>query len=74
MLGVGMVLLASPFLLRRWIHGSYERYVRIISGPIPYDNLGGGPFQLMVYFGLFTAGLALTPIALILRSAVENDV
>ena len=74
MLGLGMVLLTSPFLLWWWIHGSYERYVWIISGPYPYDNLDGGPFQLMVYFRLFIGGLVLTSIALILRSALKNDV
>ena len=54
----------SPFLLGWWIHGSYERYAWIISGPYPYGNLGGS-FQLMVYSGLFAAGFVLTPIALI---------
>ncbi|HEV2745223.1 MAG TPA: hypothetical protein VGV91_18855, partial [Rubrobacter sp.] len=47
---------------------SYERYAWIISGPYPYDNLGGGQFQVMVYSGLFAAGFVLTSPALILRS------
>ena len=55
-----------------WIHGSYERYVWIISGLYPYDNLGGGPFQVMVYSGLFAAGFVLTSIALIIRSLLRN--
>ena len=74
MLGLGVMLLASPFLLWWWIHGSYERYVWIISGPYPYDNLGGGPFQLTLYFGLFTAGSVLTSIALIPRPALRDGV
>jgi hypothetical protein len=71
-LGLGTILLASPFLLWWWIHGSYERYVWIISGPYIYDNLGGDPFQVMVYSGLFAAGFGLTSIALILRSLLRN--
>ena len=74
LLGLGTILLASPFLLWWWIHGSYERYVWIISGPYPYDNLGGGPFQVMVYSGLLAAGLVLTSLALILRSLIQNPV
>ena len=74
LLGLGTILLASPFLLWWWTHGSYERYVWIISGPYPYDNLGGGPFQVMVYSGLFAAGFVLTSLALILRSLIQNPV
>jgi hypothetical protein len=36
---LGFVFLASPFLLCWWIYGDYERYVWLISGPYPYDNL-----------------------------------
>ncbi len=72
LLGLGMILLASPILLWWWIHGSYERYVWIISGPYPYDNMGGGPFQVMLYSGLFVAGLVLTSLALILRTFIRN--
>ena len=73
-LGLGAILRASPFLLWWWIHGSCERYVWIISGPYPYGNLGGGPFQVMVYSGLFAAGFVLTSLALILRSLIQNPV
>jgi hypothetical protein len=72
LLGLGAILLASPFFLWWWIHGSYERYVWIISGPYPYDNLGGGPFGVMVYAGLFAAGFVLTSIAPTLRSVLRN--
>jgi hypothetical protein len=74
LLGLGTIFLVSPFLLWWWIHGSYERYVWIISGPYPYDNLGGGPFQVMVYSGLFATGFVLTSLALILRSLIRNPV
>ena len=70
-MGLGAILPASPFLLW-WIHGSYERYVWIISGPYPYDNLDGGPFQVMAYSGLSAAGFVLTSIAPILRSLLRN--
>ena len=72
LLGFGTILLASPFLLWWWIQESYERYVWIIGGPYPYEYLGGGPFQVMVYSGLFAAGFVLTPSALIPRSLLRN--
>ena len=62
--------LASPFL-PWWIHGRNERHVRITRGPYPYDNLGGGPFQV-VYAGLFAAGFVLVSLALVLRSLVRR--
>ena len=71
LLGLGTILLASPFLLWWWIHGSYERYVWIIGGPYPYDNLGG-PFQVVVYPGLFAAGFVPASLALILRPPIRN--
>ena len=55
-----------------WIHSRYECYVWIISGPYPYDNLGGGPFQVMAYSGLSAAGFVMTSIAPILRSLLRN--
>jgi hypothetical protein len=68
-LRLGFVFLVSPFLLLWWIHGDYERYVWIISGPYPYDNFGGGPFQLLMYLRLFWMGLVLTGVAVGLRIA-----
>ena len=72
MLGLGLVFLMSPFLLWWWIHGDYERYVWIISGPFPYDNFGGGPFQLLLYLRLFFVGGVLTGVALGLRVALSR--
>ena len=70
--GGGTIFLVSPFPLWWWIPGSYERYVRIISVPYPYDNLGGGPFRVMVYSGRFAAGFVLTSLALVLRLPIRN--
>ncbi len=64
------MFLASPFLLLWWIHGDYERYVWIISGPYPYDNFGGGPFPLFMYLSLFLIGLSLAAFAVALRVAL----
>ena len=69
-LGLGFVFLASPFLLLWWIHGDCERYVWIISCHYPYDNFGGGPFQLFMYLSLFLIGLSLTAFAVALRVAM----
>ena len=55
---IGIFSLVSPFLLYWWIHGDYERYLWIINGPFPYSHLGGGPFQLQLFAGLFIFGAA----------------
>ena len=68
----GAILLVSLCLSWWWIRGSYERCAWTISGPYPYDNLGGGPFQVMVLSGLFAAGFVLTSLALILRSPIRK--
>lgn len=70
LLGVGFLFLASPFALYWWIHGDYERYVWIISGPPPFDSFGGGPFQALMYGGLFLIGLLLMAMALAVRVAM----
>ncbi len=72
LLGLGLVYLASPCLLWWWIHGDYERYVWIISGPRPYDSFGGGPFQLVMYTTLFLTGLSFTVVALAVRAALRR--
>lgn len=53
----GVVFSTSPLILNWWIHGNYERYLWIINGPEPYSNLGSGPYQLLLYVGLFTIGV-----------------
>jgi len=57
LLGLGLVFILSPFLLNWWIHGSYERYIWIISGPDPYDKFGSDPLQLYMCLGLFFIGV-----------------
>lgn len=55
--GTGIVLTFSPILLYWWIHGDYDRYLWIISGPFPYSHFGSGPFQLVLYGCLFLIGV-----------------
>ena len=69
---MGLVFLAKPFILRWRIHGDYERYVWIISGPRPHDKFGGGPFQLVMYSTLFLTGLSYTVVALAVRAALRR--
>lgn len=59
-LGLGFSFLISPVLLYWFIHGNYERYLWIISGPYPFDGFGSGTFQLALFTGLFIAGAVLT--------------
>jgi len=53
-IGIGICL--SPVVLYWIIHGSYERYMKIIEGPFPLSSFGGGHFQLFMYFFLALAG------------------
>lgn len=70
LLGVGLLFLASPFALFWWIHEDCERYVWIISGPPPFDSFGSGPFQALMYGGLFLIGLLISALALAMKAAV----
>jgi len=67
LLGVGVVFMISPFLLYQWIHGDYERYLWIINGPDPFNKLGSGPYQLVIYLGLLFIGIVITLCALLLK-------
>jgi hypothetical protein len=67
LLGSGVVLLASPAALYWWVHGDYDRYLWIIRGPSPYNQLGGGPFQLWTYVLLLILGLGGISVGLMLR-------
>ncbi len=65
-IGLGIVTLLTPLLLRWWLHGSYERFMWIISGPTPYNQLGSGPVQIWICLislgigiGLFGLGIAI---------------
>lgn len=56
LLSIGMMLLVSPFALYWFIHGDYNRYIWIISGPFPLSYFGGGPFQMAMGLLLFFGG------------------
>ncbi len=51
--------MASPVALYLFIHGEAERKSWIISGPEPFSDFAGGPYQLRMYVGLFAAGVIL---------------
>lgn len=70
--GVGIVFIISPLFLYWWIHGDYDRYLWIIKGPYPYSNLGSASYQLLLYGGLFFAGILFIIIAFILRRILRN--
>jgi hypothetical protein len=57
--GLGVFLFISPAPLYWLIHGSTERYIWLISGPYPFNRLGGGPFQLLLFLALPVGGLLL---------------
>lgn len=67
LLGWGVLLFLSPFLLYWFIHGSQERYIWLISGPPPFNSFGGGPFQIYLYVGLVLLGLVFVSAGLLIR-------
>jgi len=70
--GTGIIFIFSPLLLYWWIYGDYNRYLWIISGPFPYSHFGSGPFQLVLYGGLFLIGILFFTTAFILRKRYPN--
>lgn len=66
--GVGAIFIFSPIFLYWWIHGDYDRYLWIISGPFPYSHFDSGPFQLILGGSLFLSGVLFLIIASILRN------
>jgi len=71
-LGLGVVLVISPVALYWFIHGNYDRYIWIINGPYPFSSLGGGPFQILVYTGLFIIGISLIFIGIVLKTKTRK--
>ncbi|MCH4886689.1 hypothetical protein EZV73_03875 [Acidaminobacter sp. JC074] len=63
-IGFGFILLISPAFLYWFIHGSYDRYVWLLSGPDPFNKLGGGPYQLFLFMGLFSSGVIISILAI----------
>ncbi len=74
LLGLGFILIISPIALYWLIHGNYDRYIWIISGPSPFSSLGGGPFQIFVYTGLFIIGISLTFIGIALKAKARKRI
>ena len=69
---IGIEICLSPFILYWFIHGDYDRYIWIINGPFPFNNFGGGPFQLLMYGGLLITGLVLITVSLIVKRKILN--
>ena len=64
---IGIEICLSPIVLYWFIHRNYERYIWIINGQFPFNSFGGGPFQLLMYGGLFIIGLVLIAVSLIVK-------
>ena len=74
LMGLSLLSFVSPMFFYWWIHGDYERYIWIISGPSPYDSFGGGPFQLYFFFSApVIIGTACLVISIILRNKLRTD-
>lgn len=72
LLGIGAISLAAVPALYRFIHGSRERFEWIISGPSPFNQFGGGPYQTFLYGGLAVAGVGMIITGLWLRLALRK--
>lgn len=69
LLGLGAVALLAPVALYVLIHGDDDRYLWLISGPPPFDQLGSGPVQLWLGTGLVTAGVLLVVLATLVKGS-----
>jgi len=67
LISIGILAIISPVFLYWFIHGDYDRYIRIINGPFPFSSFGGGPFQMLIYMGLFIMGAVLISASLIIK-------
>lgn len=74
LLSFGFIFILSPIFLHWFIHGNYERYIWIISGPFPFSHLGGGPFQLFIYIDLILIGTSLLVISLTIKKFIKNKI
>jgi len=72
LLGLGLIFIISPVILYWFIHGNYERYIWIINGPYPFSHFGGGPFQLLIFIGLFIVGIGLILISKTLKKKLKT--
>lgn len=56
---LSIIFISSPLMLYWLIHGSYERYMWIISGPFPFSHLGSAPAQLLLDIFFVSIGIIL---------------
>jgi len=70
-LGLGLIIIVSPVFLFWFIHGDYERYKWLISGPYPFNSFGGGPFQLFMGIGLLLIGFLLIAVSLATKKYIR---
>jgi hypothetical protein len=73
LLSIGILAIISPAFLYCFIHGDYDRYIWIINGPFPFSSFGGGPFQLLMYMGLFITGVVLISVSLIIKFIIKKE-
>ncbi len=66
LLGVGVLTLLSPLGLAWLIHGDQARYLWLISGPAPFNELGSGPVQLWTSLGLVLVGAVIMGVGVVL--------
>ena len=59
----------SPFFLYGFINGTPERYAWLTTGPAPFSDFGGGPFQLALYCALAFTGLVLLTVAYVVLAS-----
>ncbi|ASA25315.1 hypothetical protein [Paenibacillus donghaensis] len=69
---LGVLFLAAPFLLYRFIHEDYERHMWLIKGPAPIDSIDSGPVQLWTSLLLAFIGVMLLASALLLNTSAAN--
>jgi hypothetical protein len=67
LLGLGLIFVISPVALYWFIHGDYDRYIWILNGPYPLSHLGGGPFQIFTYVGLFIVGISFIFVSIVFK-------
>lgn len=72
LLGLGAIHIAAVPGSWYFIHGDSERYQWIIRGPAPFDQFGGGPYQLFLYGGLAVIGIGMCVTGLWLRLGLQR--
>jgi len=70
-LGIGLLLLATPFFLWWFLGGDMERRWWVTHGPYPLSEFGSGPFFIATVALIFFLGLILLFIAWIMRKRIK---